>query len=135
MARGSGETNYGEQKVYSLDKLRFESDNMEWKPFCAKYVSMTNEVGWSDMDRLENLNKFLDYRADEYLGRIRSCDVLADQKLTWSEVNQQFEARFCSEYSAEAALSELLENSCQGSDESAEEWAHRVCGLCARALP
>ena len=83
------QSNYGERKVYSLDKLRFESDNMEWKPFCDKvHVSLTNEVGWSDMDRLRNLSKVLDNRADEYLGRIQSCDILCDQKLTWSEVNQ-----------------------------------------------
>ena len=86
------------------------------------------------MDRLRNLSKVLDYRADEYLGRIRSCDVLCDQMLTWSEVNQQFEARFCSEYSTNAALS-ALESSYQTSNESYQEWAQRACGLCARAFP
>ena len=107
---------------------------MEWKPFCDKYVFITNELGWSDMDRLRNLSKVLDNRADEYLGRIQSCDILCDQKLTWSEVNRQFEARFGHEYSAGTALSELGD-SYQRSDESYQEWAQRVCGLCARAFP
>ena len=122
-------SNSSRQDDYLFKQLKFKG-LQRWKPFCMKFVNMTNEQGWSDLDRSTRLIQFLDGAALEYYYVITS----REKGMSWHDINKQFEAKFGGEELVAAARIELV-NCRQKPKEAVQEWADRVHELCTRAIP
>ena len=129
MNDGSNESSLDNLKLQLFKQMKFKGD-LKWKPFCRKFMGMTQMNGWSDEDRANMLIHFLDGTALEYYFTITS----REENMKWDELNKHFEARFGGDDLVSAARMEL-QGCKQKPKESIQEWADRVFEICTRAIP
>ena len=129
MNDGSNESSLDNLKLQLFKQMKFKGD-LKWKPFCRKFMGMTQMNGWSDQDRANMLIHFLDGTALEYYFTITS----REENMKWDELNKHFEARFGGDDLVSAARMEL-QGCKQKPKESIQEWADRVFEICTRAIP
>ena len=67
----SNDRSFDNLKLQLFEQMKFKGD-LNWKPFCKKFMGMTRMNGWSDEDRANMFIHFLDGTALEYYCTITS---------------------------------------------------------------